>query len=192
MIDESLQFLLELIVDETIDRLGERFVQGDLLGEGRFSKVRKAKATASQGVGLEVALKGMALSELEEDDEALQMLEAEVGALRRAAQCADCRRHVVRLHQVLRTSDTIYLALDLVSGSELFTLVERHGALPEVLARALVQQLVLALASLHRSGAPAGWPQVAPPREHPARRGWASPRVGTPCDGSTQACATEM
>ena len=145
--DESLAFLVDMMVEEQIV-LSERFQVTDLLGEGRFSSVRKAKATSSD---LEVALKGIALEELD-DEEALQMLEAEVAALRRAAQCEELRRHVVQLHQVVRTSDTIYLVMGLVPGVELFVLVERHDGLPEPIVRTLMAQLMLALDRLHHLG----------------------------------------
>ena len=156
--DETLGFLVDFLCDETVSRLSERYVLGDVLGEGRFSQVRKGKpaqgAAAAPGAGeWPLALKGMALAELDDDDEALQMLEAEVGALRRAASCEELRQHVVRLHQVVRTNDTIYLALDLVPGLELFLLVEKHGALPEPYVRTLMAQLMRALAMLHGLGA---------------------------------------
>ena len=42
--------------------------------------------------------------------------------------------------------------VDLVAGSELFELIERHGALPEPMVRHLVRQLLGALAALHGLG----------------------------------------
>ena len=105
-VDESLAFLVDLMADEHIDSLGDRFVVGDLLGCGRFSQVRRAKTLPAPGAPIpkDVALKGFALAELD-DEEALEMLEAEVNALRRAAKCEELRPYVVRLEAVLSTRE---------------------------------------------------------------------------------------
>ncbi|EOD40498.1 hypothetical protein EMIHUDRAFT_54250, partial [Emiliania huxleyi CCMP1516] len=59
---------------------------------------------------------------------------------------------VVRLREVLGTPSSVYLVLDRVAGVELFTLVERHGALPEPFVAPLMAQLCHALAALHSIG----------------------------------------
>ena len=85
---------------------------------------------------------------LEEDDEALEMLEAEVLALRRAAGT----EHVVRLHEVVAAADAVFLAMERVPGRELFELVEERGALDAPLVRGLIRQLLTALAALATLG----------------------------------------
>ena len=152
MADESLTFLIDLMADERIESLSDHFVVGDLLGCGRFSQVRRAKrSVVPKGGSAEVALKGFALSELD-DEEALEMLEAEVNALRRAGKCEELRPYVVGLDAVLRTADSLFLVMNIVSGSELFVLVERHNGLPEPMSRTLMAQLMLALSKLDEVG----------------------------------------
>ena len=50
---------------------------------------------------------------------------------------------------MVRTAEDVCLAVDLVAGSELFELIERHGPLPDPMVRHLVRQLLGALAALH-------------------------------------------
>ena len=75
-------------------------------------------ATSGANRGKTVALKEIDLGTLEEDEEALEMLEAEVLALRRAGGS----EHVVRLHEVVATEDGVFLAMERVPGRELFEL----------------------------------------------------------------------
>jgi len=81
---------------------------------------------------------------LEEDEEALEMLEAEVLALRRAAGAPN----VVKLHQVVESADAIWLAMERVPGRELFEVVEERGALPSAFVGSLMKQLLAALTAL--------------------------------------------
>ena len=80
------------------------------------------------------------------------MLEAEVAALKRAAEHVSLRKCVVRLHEVVCTSETLYLAMDKVEGRDLYQAVDSDGAFPEPLARQLISQLASALAGLHAIG----------------------------------------
>ena len=140
---ESLESSLRKLCDVNVDRLESLYSIGNVIGEGRFSKVY-------QGVKVEggntVALKELDLGALEEDEEALEMLEAEVVALRRASQGGAA--HVVRLHQVIAAHDAVWLALERVPGRELFELVEERGPLPNVLVCSLMKQLLTALEAL--------------------------------------------
>ena len=133
------------IVDITVDNLASRYTFGDMLGEGRFSRVFSGTNISS---GAAVALKGIDISTLE-DEEAVDALNKEVTALRRAYEAE--RTHVVRLHEVIETPEQLYLVLDCVEGSELFELVEQ-GPLAEPVVRTLMRQLVSALAALHGRG----------------------------------------
>lgn len=121
--------------------LPELFDVNECIGEGRFSKVY---AGLDKGSGEAVALKELDRAEFEEDAAALEMLEAEVFTLRRAAGAP----HVVKLHRVVESPDAIWLAMERVPGRELFSVLEERGALPDAFVRPLMEQLLTALAAL--------------------------------------------
>ena len=146
--------VLEYIVDHTVGvdvtaiSLASRYDLSGKLGEGAFSQVWRGQRL---GGGDACALKCIDLESLDDDDEALEMLATEVAALRAAALGlgAEQRRHVLGLREVVRTAEEVCLVVDLVAGSELFELIERHGPLPDPMVRHLVRQLLGALAALH-------------------------------------------
>ena len=133
--------ILESIVDCGAESVDEHYNVGKVIGEGRFSKVY---AGSSKSSGLAIALKEIDIGTLEEDEEALEMLEAEVLALRRAGSIDG----VVRLHEVVACQEAIFLAMERVPGRELFELVEERGALDAHLVKLLMQQLLTSLAAL--------------------------------------------
>lgn len=140
------------LVDSSVPSLDTAYSIGSVIGEGRFSKVYSGVGSTSSatGAGVLVALKEIDQCTLEEDEEAIEMLEAEVNALRR------CRgtEHVVTLHEVIASQkeECVYLAMERVPGRELFELVEERGALPKGLVCTLVRQLLSALEALARLG----------------------------------------
>ena len=115
------------------------------LGEGRFSKVY---SVVEEATGQVLALKELDIVAIVEDDEGLEMLEAEVLALKRAGNAW----HTVRLHKVVRSPDAIYLAMDRVPGRTLVDVVDEHGALKSSYVRHLMQQLLTALTALAEVG----------------------------------------
>ena len=143
--EEDCSASLEALVDVAVEDFGARYAMGDCIGEGRFSKVYTANPV---GGGKPVALKEVELGVLEEDEEALEMLEAEVNALRRAVGTD----HVVNLVEVVASSDAVFLAMERVPGRELFELIEERGALPGALVSELIRQLLMALESLATLG----------------------------------------
>lgn len=146
--EQALSESLSELVDSSVDALEKAYSIGDVIGEGRFSKVYSGIGTEASktGAGVLVALKEIDQCTLEEDEEAIEMLEAEVLALRRCSGTD----HVVTLHEVIasKSEECIYLAMERVPGRELFELVEERGALPSVLVRTLVRQLLSALEAL--------------------------------------------
>ena len=88
------------------------------------------------------------MSSLEEDEEAIEMPTAEVLALRRAGDAP----HIVRLYEVIASSNAIWLAMERVPGCELFQLVEQRGALETSFVSHLMQQLLMALTALAEVG----------------------------------------
>ena len=100
--------LLESLADiQTLQDLADRYELGSLLGEGRFSKVWRATPTSADTAvsSTPVALKEIALDVLEDDEEAFEMLEAEVDALRHAAKVDTLGERVVKLHEVVKTDE---------------------------------------------------------------------------------------
>ena len=95
-----------------------------------------------------LALKELDMSAIAEDEEAFDMLKAEVLALRRAGNAP----HIVRLHEVIASSDAIWLAMERVPGRELFEVVAQRGALENGIVRHLMQQLLTALTALSKLG----------------------------------------
>ena len=143
--------LLGSAVDIVLSSVEERYELGDMIGVGHFSQVHCARPAGSLGEH-SIALKGIEQSVLNDDEEALAMLVGECRALRLASECSALQSRVVRLREVLGTPSSVYLVLDRVAGVELFTLVERHGALPEPFVAPLMAQLCHALAALHSIG----------------------------------------
>jgi len=117
----------------------------DVLGEGRFSRVY---AAVDERNGQVLALKELDMSAIAEDEEAFDMLKAEVLALRRAGNAP----HIVRLREVIASSDAIWLAMERVPGRELFEVVSQRGALENGIVRHLMQQLLTALTALAELG----------------------------------------
>ena len=146
--------MMRTIFPLELPALADRYECGATLGEGRFSRVLCAhrKGCAGDAARHEYALKEIALSVLEEDEEAREMLEAEVAALRRAAEHAELHTRVVRLHEVICTEADMWLVMDRVVGDELFNVVERDGPLAPPVVCALMGQLTGALERLHAIG----------------------------------------
>ena len=120
------------LADRQLGALGERYTVGALLGTGRFSQVSMglARSGAAEAPRGKCALKVIPLETLDDDDEAFEMLEAEVAALRRAAASPHLMRVTPTLHEVLHTAEDLVLVMDCVAGCELFELIDAQGALP--------------------------------------------------------------
>ena len=139
------------LADLSLDQLSDRYVVSELLGTGRFSQVSLGKRVnrATDAPDGRCALKVIQLETLDDDEEALEMLEAEVVALRRAAQSPSLSAVTPTLHEVLCTPEELVLVMDCVAGCELFELIDQQGALPPPVVCALMRQLLAALAELH-------------------------------------------
>jgi len=141
------------------------------LGEGRTAVVHEGRdKRAAAGTWGRCALKLFQAQEMRETDEAAEMIRDEVAVL------LVLPRHpcVVQLLQVVSTPDVIVLALELVAGGDLFSMIEASGPCPEARARALLLQvsgeLTLARLELHGPHAlvPPRAPPSPPPPPHPA------------------------
>lgn len=60
--------------------------------------------------------------------------------------------HVVSLVEAIDTPDAVWLAMKHMPGSELFRIIEESGEMSVGMARALVRQLLIALAGLDAVG----------------------------------------
>ncbi|KAL3894649.1 MAG: hypothetical protein SGPRY_013751, partial [Prymnesium sp.] len=154
---------------QILECLSDRYVQGELLGEGRFSRVYAATPAEERGMASSsIALKEIGLGVLEDDEEAMEMLEAELLALSHASTHPELGERVVKLHEVLKTEECvppllartlhtashfhIFLVLDRVPGEELFNVIDSQGCLPPQTVKIIMQQLLSSLALLHELG----------------------------------------
>jgi serine/threonine protein kinase len=136
---------LKKLCDTSATDISTLYAVQDLLGEGRFSKVY---SVVDEATGQVLALKELDMGAIEEDEEGLEMLEAEVLALKRAGNAP----HIILLHKVVASPDAIYLAMDRVPGRTLVDVVDEHGALKSSYVRHLMQQLLTALTALAEVG----------------------------------------
>jgi serine/threonine protein kinase len=145
MSPDPLTASLKELCDTSAADISTLYSVHDVLGEGRFSRVY---AAVDERNGQVLALKELDMSAIAEDEEAFDMLKAEVLALRRAGNAP----HIVRLHEVIASSDAIWLAMERVPGRELFEVVSQRGALENGIVRHLMQQLLTALTALAEVG----------------------------------------
>ena len=145
MSPDPLTASLKELCDTSAADISTLYAVHDVLGEGRFSRVY---AAVDERNGQVLALKELDMSAIAEDEEAFDMLKAEVLALRRAGNAP----HIVRLHEVIASSDAIWLAMERVPGRELFEVVSQRGALENGIVRHLMQQLLTALTALAELG----------------------------------------
>ena len=145
MSPDPLTASLKELCDTSAADISTLYSVHDVLGEGRFSRVY---AAVDERNGQVLALKELDMSAIAEDEEAFDMLKAEVLALRRAGNAP----HIVRLREVIASSDAIWLAMERVPGRELFEVVSQRGALENGIVRHLMQQLLTALTALAELG----------------------------------------
>jgi serine/threonine protein kinase len=60
--------------------------------------------------------------------------------------------HIVHLHEIVATETHVWLVTELCSGGELFDYLVERGRLPEIEARRVFGELVVAVGYLHRHG----------------------------------------
>jgi serine/threonine-protein kinase len=118
----------------------DRFVRIDRLGAGALGEVWRARDTRS---GDEVALRVITEADRARAEELLAVA-------RRAAAIAD--PHVVTVHDAGRDGDTVWVAMELVSGRSLAQVLEEEGPFsPERLVE-VACQLCAGLDAGHRGG----------------------------------------
>ncbi|CAI0469843.1 unnamed protein product [Linum tenue] len=111
------------------------YVIGPRLGSGSFAVVWRASHRVS---GLEVAVK--------EIDK--KLLSPKVSAnLRKEISILSTIHHpnIIRLYEAFETADRIYLILEYCDGGDLAAYIQRHGKVPELVARHFMRQLAAGL-----------------------------------------------
>jgi hypothetical protein len=125
-------------------RVGPYTLRG-VLGSGSFATVYLAERTVG---GELVAVKAVAFRSLTPSTTRALLSEVQVHT------ALALHPNVVKLHEVLRSTNHIFLVMDYVPGGDLQRLLKRQrGGLSEALARRLVLQLVAALTALARVAA---------------------------------------
>ena len=111
-------------------------------------------ATVHEGVGradgVRYALKHFSHASLRGDDEAVDLFRTEVEVLRKSGS----HRFVVSLHDVLSTPLAAIMVMELVTGGDLMSPIERQGGGPysERRAQHIFAQMTLAVRHLHSLG----------------------------------------
>mmetsp|Transcript_3186 Transcript_3186/g.6021 ORF Transcript_3186/g.6021 Transcript_3186/m.6021 type:complete len:533 (-) Transcript_3186:449-2047(-) len=123
-------------------RIGQYNVT-ETLGTGTFGKVKLARHSET---GERFAIKIVEKSQIVAN-ELTQSVRREISIMR-----ALRHKNIVGLKEVLSSTQKLYIVMELVSGGELGSQVERQGRFPEAIARRYFQQLVDGIAYCHGRG----------------------------------------
>lgn len=119
-----------------------KYELGKTLGSGSFSKVKLGIDDHGKQFAVKMIEKEQLVKEGMEDQ-----LKREISVMKLLNH-----PHIVKLYDVLQTSNHIYLVLELVTGGELFDRLLQAKFFNEDTARRFFQQLVVALHFCHRHG----------------------------------------
>lgn len=134
------------VVGGKVAAIDQLFHVETLLGSGASGVVRKATRRSD---GLTVALKTISKQGLEKESKRRLALVREVQLLQRV-QREGRAGAVVRLFEVLESSDYVTLCMEYCAGGMLFTqIAEQEVTLPEELIRLIVKQIVVTVELLH-------------------------------------------
>jgi protein-serine/threonine kinase len=124
-------------------KFGE-YILGQTLGEGEFGKV---KLGWKKGGAVQVAIKLIRRETLHGNPSRLPKIYREVHILRGLEH-----PNIVRLHEMIETSQFIGIILEYASGGELFDFILTNRYLKDNTARKLFAQLVSGVGYLHKKG----------------------------------------
>ncbi|OAY46900.1 CBL-interacting serine/threonine-protein kinase 6 [Manihot esculenta] len=119
-----------------------RYELGRMLGHGTFAKVylarnlQSGKSVAMKVVGKEKVIKVGMMEQIKREIAVMKMVK---------------HPYIVDLHEVMASKSTIYFAMELVRGGELFSRISK-GRLREDVARVYFQQLISAVDFCHSRG----------------------------------------
>ncbi|CAM4624628.1 unnamed protein product [Lepidochelys kempii] len=145
---------------KTTEEIGAVYDIKEKLGAGAFSEVFLAQERGSQRL---VALKCIPKKALRGKELAV---ENEIAVLRKIQH-----ENIVALENIYETPTHLYLAMQLVTGGELFDRIVERGHYTERDASRLVRQVLGALSYLHRLGDSAPGPQAREPALRQPLRG---------------------
>jgi tRNA A-37 threonylcarbamoyl transferase component Bud32 len=120
-----------------------KYELGRTLGSGSFSKVK---------LGVDDTGKQYAVKMIEKEQLVREHMEEQLKREISVMKLLNNHPHIVRLYDVLQTSNHIYLVLELVTGGELFDRLLQAKKFEEDIARRYFQQIVVALHYCHRHG----------------------------------------
>ncbi|CAL5006011.1 unnamed protein product [Urochloa decumbens] len=120
-----------------------RYELGRVLGRGNFGRVHAARDLRT---GRSVAVKVLSKDKVVRAG-MMEQIKREIAVMKRVSH-----PNIVELHEVMATRSTIYLALELVRGGELFARIVRTGRVKEDAARRYFRQLISAVDFCHARG----------------------------------------
>ena len=143
---QSLRRMTRPFFADKIGALAETYTVGGEIGRGNYGLVRSCRHVDT---GDALAVK--TISKWYHTPSSLLELAVEVDALR-ALRALPPHPHVCALVDVVEEYGALHIVTDLCRGGELFERVAAKGALGEDEARALVRQVVAAVAHCHAAG----------------------------------------
>jgi len=121
----------------------DKYILGDTIGKGTFSKVKYAvDTTTNQEYAIKIIDRQMIVREGMESQ-----LKREIAIMNILKH-----KHVIQLKEVLQSQHNIYIVLELVTGGELFDKIVKAKRFPEQVARRYFQQLISAMDYCHSNG----------------------------------------
>uniref|UniRef100_A0A6N2M5N3 Protein kinase domain-containing protein n=1 Tax=Salix viminalis TaxID=40686 RepID=A0A6N2M5N3_SALVM len=121
-----------------------KYELGRLLGRGSFAKVYAARSLSDK-----TQLVAIKIIDKTKTDAAMEpRIISEISAMHRLQH----HPNVLKIHEVMATKTKIYLVMELASGGDLFSKIQKMGKLKEPAARRYFQQLVSAIHFCHQNG----------------------------------------
>ncbi|OMJ67917.1 hypothetical protein SteCoe_34792 [Stentor coeruleus] len=112
------------------------------IGEGNYGIVYLGKNSITKEV-----IAGKAIPMKNPNPKLLKQMETEIKVLK-ASECP----YIIKLHDVLKTQNNIYLIMEYCGGGDLENYVKSHGKVQEFLAQRWLSQLVESFISLQEKG----------------------------------------
>mmetsp|Transcript_26152 Transcript_26152/g.66444 ORF Transcript_26152/g.66444 Transcript_26152/m.66444 type:complete len:947 (-) Transcript_26152:2225-5065(-) len=129
-----------------LGKAGDKYIVQRQLGSGTYSRVYRAvrKGNPDEVVALKIMdLKPWKLQPSFSVDKIVREVKLMRGLV---------HSHVVRLHEMFESENSIVLVLELVDGGDLFDLIIKQKKVPEDIAKEIFYQLVSAVKYMHEQG----------------------------------------
>lgn len=137
-------------------QLSQRWLLGELIGEGGYSKVYIAenKAIIAGDINVDIdrdfpELAAVKVIPKKSNDYNEKMVSREVFSVR-LLQMAGGHSNIVEMYEVYEDDDYVYLVMELLAGGELFASITQRGRYTEKDAANLALSMLAALACCHR------------------------------------------